>query len=139
MPDQDYSFELDHLSTISYCLIYRQGDKQRGEKQLDIYIEASGSWKFDYVGSDKEFEEWTVPPKQSISAAEQSTIRQRLEAWCQSKKLKIKFSPPVDMDAEIAKYKDEGWTVEVLPDGTVRLSTEPEQGLFDRLRRWLRK
>ncbi len=134
MPDQVYSFEWLHLGTISYYLIYRQG-----EKQLDIYLEVSGVHKFNYIGWEASFQEWTEPPKQAISAAEQSVIRERVEAWCKSEKLKIDFGPPLDMAVEIARYKEEGWTVETLPDGTVRLSTEPEEGLLERMGRWFRK
>ena len=109
-----FSFRMEQTSYKSQDLIYEEPGFR-----LVIYLEMSGVRKFDWVGCDTDFDEWTEPAKISIPIEKRSQILERLQDWSRSNRTRIDIGPPMDMNAYFAELESQGCKVERRPDGTV--------------------
>lgn len=121
METNNFSFKLEKkMDYKSRYLIY----KEQGY-QLNIYLEMSGDPKYDWVGVDNSFDTWTLPKGEYIQKEKREEILLKLTEWCKTSKVIIHIGPPLDMGKVFSEYKEKGYTVEKLPDGSTRVTPPP--------------
>ncbi len=124
----NWSFVLDRRSIRDRVLTY----EEPGYK-LVINLEVSGLKQYDLVGVEDDFQTWTVPARERISAAKREEILGRLESWAAGRRIRVWFGPGQTVDEHLAQMRVAGWRPEVLPDGQVGYRP-PKHSLIARLR-----
>jgi hypothetical protein len=102
MPNE-CTFRIERTSWNSEDLNYDET-----EHRLIIYLERSGVSQFDWVGTDKDFEKWTVPDGEPISTSKRQEILDRLFDWGKEHKIRIDIGPSVSMEDMYADYQKKG-------------------------------
>jgi len=102
--------------------------------KLEIYLEVSGSRRYDYVGPDTDLEYWTISEGQIISLEKRTEILYRLEQWSNTKKLRIHLSPPLTMDDIIQHHNGNGWTMDKEANGDLSFSPPANYSLVKKIR-----
>jgi len=115
-------------------LIYEEPDHK-----LVVYLEMAGGVKFDWCGNETRFNEWTVPPGESIDDAKRAEILSRLADWCKKEGVRISIGPPMEREKMFADYANAGYRVTRRPDGTTVVERHPYNNLFINIVHYFKK
>lgn len=126
----EYSFELKRGDDYKSRYLYYK-DKTH---ELKIYLEMSGSWKYDWVCvTTTSFSYWDIPKGQLIAEDKKNEIINRLKDWSTKNKIRIDIGPGMTLEEMIEEDKKRGWIVEKRPDGSIKLIPPPAKLFFRKL------
>jgi len=115
---------------------YKSGDLTYEEPgyKLIVNLEGSAKRKFDWIACDLAFKKWTEPRGEFITDAHREKILQRLAEWSERQKVRIGFSPPLDLEKFARDAKASGWTVEKRDGGVTAFRSPVRRSIADQFR-----
>lgn len=126
-----YSFQWLQTAPQIKTLVY-----EASGRRLNVELLSSTDARFDWVGCERDLDQWTDPADEAISTDECALIRSRLKEWSHQRSIRIGFELTADRKEKIKAMIADGWAAEPQAAPEVKSSATRGVGLAAKLWAW---